>query len=279
VSGFSPDWLALREPADHRARNRDLLARLEQAFSGHDSVTVLDLGCGAGSNLRATAPYLPLRQRWILVDHDDKLLAAAGGRLASWADSSECVGEDLALTKDGRELTVAFVQADLAAGIDGPLERGPDLVTAAALFDLVSQAWIERFARAVVARHAAFYTALTYNGTETWQPATPFEDEMLAAFHAHQGRDKGFGPSAGPQASDALTRDFLALGYDVATGDSPWKLGAQDEGLVTELAQGFVQAVRETGQVADDHIDAWLQARSSGASCTIGHTDLLALPR
>ncbi|HKH34927.1 MAG TPA: hypothetical protein VKA80_12340, partial [Beijerinckiaceae bacterium] len=64
MSGFSADWLALREPADHRARNRELLAQLRARFAGQEAVTVVDLGSGTGSNLRACAPQLAPRQRW-----------------------------------------------------------------------------------------------------------------------------------------------------------------------------------------------------------------------
>ncbi|RZI38309.1 SAM-dependent methyltransferase, partial [Herbaspirillum sp. HC18] len=51
---FSPDWLALREPADHAARSAHLLSRLATQFGDRDQVSVVDLGCGAGSNLRGT---------------------------------------------------------------------------------------------------------------------------------------------------------------------------------------------------------------------------------
>lgn len=279
MSGFSPDWLALREPADHRARNRDLLAMLRSAFADRDALTVVDLGCGTGSNLRATAPPLPRRQDWRLVDHDAGLLRAARDRLIAWADSAERSGDGLKLSKGGCDLTVSFMQADLAAGSAAALGGRPDLVTAAALFDLVSLPWADDFARRVAEGNVTFYTALTYNGVETWHPPHRDDADMLAAFHAHQARDKGFGPSAGPGATDVLARAFEARGYSVKTGPSPWRLGETEQALIRELAAGAAQAVRETGQVSEERISAWLRTRSEGASCTIGHTDLLATPR
>jgi SAM-dependent methyltransferase len=277
VSGFSLEWLALREPADHRARNPDILAALKAAFADRESVTVIDLGCGTGSNLRATAPYLPLRQRWRLVDHDPALLAAARERLMAWADSAEPSGDSLTLVKEGRVLAVSFAEADLATGPEAALGGSPDLVTAAALFDLVSIPWIERFAWRLAEENAALYTALTYNGVEMWRPAHEDDPAILAAFHAHQCRDKGFGPSAGPGATEALASALKACRYMVKTGDSAWRLEAQDQALVRELAGGVAQAVRETGQVAEERVTAWQRTRTEGAACTIGHTDLLAM--
>lgn len=279
MSGFDADWLALREPADHRARNPELLAALQTAFANREAVTVVDLGCGTGSNLRAVAPHLPPRQHWRLVDHDPALLAVARDRLTAWADRAEPDGGDLRLFKDRRELLVSFAEIDLAADIEGALGDRPDLVTAAALFDLVSTSWIERFVRAVVSRRAAFYTALTYDGVETWEPPHAADAEMLAAFHAHQGGDKGFGPSAGPGANAALEKTFSALGYEARTGASPWRLGKQDAALIGELARGCAQAVRETGQVQPGQAASWLDARLGGAACTVGHIDVLSIPR
>lgn len=279
MSGFSPDWLALREPADHRARNRDLLTRLAERLRERASISVVDLGCGAGSNLRALAPSLSMDQHWRLVDHDPALLAVARERIAAWSDHAETVAGDLVATKNGRRLTVSFAEADLARDLDRVLHGEPDLVTAAALFDLVSADWIGGFSDRVTAQGAAFHTALTYNGEESWAPPHPADSAMLAAFHAHQGGDKGFGPSAGPAASRRLAEAFTRDGYEVRLGESPWQLGDGDAALVRELALGIAAAVAETGCVPEATIAAWRDARLSGASCRVGHTDVLALPR
>jgi len=279
MSGFSADWLLLREPVDHRSRDAGLVAALRDALGSRDSLSVVDLGAGAGSNLRALAPSLPGPQRWRLVDHDPALIAAARSRLASWADAAAPEGESLRLERDGRAILVSFARADLATGIEAALGDGPDLVTAAALFDLGAVAWIDAVAAAVAARGALFYAALTYDGTEAWTPPHPADAAMLAAFHAHQRGDKGFGPAAGPDATAALRQAFEARGYEVRTAQSPWILGASDAALIAALAEGAAAAVRETGLVAEREVAAWLAARRSGASCAVGHLDLLALPR
>jgi SAM-dependent methyltransferase len=278
MSGFSAEWLELREPADHRARNRDLLGALSRRFAGRDTLSVVDLGCGAGSNIRALAPALPRRQRWRLVDHDRALLGAARERIARWGDTRDAAGPDLKVSREGRDLTIAFQEADLAADLDGVLNGAPHLVTAAALFDLVSAEWIERFVAAVAARQAVFYTVLTYNGTESWSPPHPADGAIQAAFHSHQGGDKGFGPAAGPRATEALAQAFLKAGYRVRSAESPWQLGPDDTALVRELAQGTARAVRETGRVPEQEVASWLEARLSRATCVVGHTDLLAFP-
>ena len=277
MSGFSADWLALREGADRRARDPVLLARLAALFEARSEIEVVDLGCGTGSNLRALARHLPARQDWILVDHDPALLAAARMRLSAWADRA-ADGERLRLAKDGAEIAVRFVEADLAAGAGAFLAGRPALVTAAALFDLVSPAWIERFAGAAAGSGAAFYTALTYDGAERWTPPHPTDAAMLAAFLAHQGRDKGFGPAAGPQATSLLERAFRAHGYAVETAKSPWRLGPGDAALMQALAQGSAAAVGETGAVPEETVRAWLDARLAAVGCEIGHADLLAIP-
>ena len=73
---FSADWLALREPYDARARNRQVLASVAAAFSDQSAIIVVDLACGTGSTLRALAGHLPPRQNWRLCDNDLGLLGA-----------------------------------------------------------------------------------------------------------------------------------------------------------------------------------------------------------
>src|SRR5882724_845129 len=104
TAGFSADWLALREPADLRARERSLADRLRRRFAAYPSLRVIDLGCGTGSNLRAVAPWLGRQQAWRLVDHDPALLREAARRLSSWADRAEGGFERLTLYKGDRQI-------------------------------------------------------------------------------------------------------------------------------------------------------------------------------
>lgn len=276
---FSPEWLALREPVDRRARDPRLAEQLRAHFADRVGIRVVDLGCGTGSNLRGTFQLLPDRQEWTLVDHDPELLTAARTALSAWADRSEpeTRGTDgLTVWKSDKRLCIRFRQADLNASLDQALGASADLVTASAFFDLCSATFIGRLAAAVTARKAAFFTVLTYNGQQDWAPRHPADAHMLRAFVAHQAGDKGFGPAAGPSAPPALGATFQSAGYAVCEGDSPWRLGDGDRKLISELAAGFAAAVAETGQVDAATIAAWSAVARSAA--TVGHTDTLALP-
>jgi hypothetical protein len=77
MSGFSSEWLALREPYDQAARSRSVLNAVGEMFAGAPSVAVTDLGCGTGATLRAITGVLPRPQRWRLVDQDEALLVRA----------------------------------------------------------------------------------------------------------------------------------------------------------------------------------------------------------
>ncbi len=143
MGDFSADWLALREPADMRARSprlvRSLLARLAAFKQASDAepgpplwrrtLRILDLGCGTGANFRYLAPRLGLapgagpwdRQDWICLDRDPKLLADLTRRTADWAR-----GQNLTTRVQGEGLIiegVPAVQGD--RGVQGVPAPGP----------------------------------------------------------------------------------------------------------------------------------------------------------
>jgi hypothetical protein len=279
MSGFAPDWLRLREAADHRSRNKALADRLSAHFSGRLEAAIYDLGAGLGSNLRGSFDLLPARQHWTLVDNDAALLSAACEEISGWADQSRPTASGLEAVKDGRSLRVEVKRHDLAAD---PAPWGgtpPDVVTAAALFDLVSAQWIGRFVAAVASARIAFYTVLTHDALTEWNPSHPADTAMKNAFERHFGRDKGFGPSTGGDATRLIAEEFSRAGYSVERASSPWVLGADDRPLIAALAQGWAGAVRETHELPEQTIAAWLNARGESAACVVGHEDLLALPQ
>jgi len=276
VSGFSADWLDLREPADHAARNAELRERVVAAFAGKSTFAVVDIGSGAGSNLRGLAPFASQRQRWRLVDNDPALLDAARERLYRWADRTANEAP-FTLEKDSRHIGVAFHRVDLSSTIDSALDGDIDLVVSAAFFDLVSAEWIERFADALAARRLPLYSVLTYSGEEARFPAHEADADMLSAFHKHQGGDKGFGAAAGPRANALLHTALTNRGYQVDCAPSPWRLERADAQLIGALDEGVAQAARETGLLSPTRIEDWLSTRRE--RCDVGHWDLFAQPK
>jgi hypothetical protein len=264
VSGFSAEWLALRDPYDARARSATVRDAVAGAWRDHTSIAVVDLACGAGASLRALSPYLPARQSWRLVDNDLGLLAR-----------TPALAEPPRLTVQARPVDLA---RDLELALDGPL----DLITCSALLDLVSAAWVERLAVEAAARALPVYAALSYDGRAVLDPAHAFDAEMVAAVNRHQRRDKGFGPALGPQAAAFAVAQFEEVGYTVMHDRSDWMLGPQDGVIQDAILTGWAGAARELGDVPLEQIAAWFTHRReqrAQARLQIGHIDFFAAPK
>ena len=116
MSGFSAQWLSLREPVDHRSRNDVVRDAATGLFDGRGDASIVDLGCGAGSNLRALAPHLPRIQSWRLVDHDPALLTVARAALSAWAPPTDRLAERDCGCRCGEQLTDWDASAPSAVG-------------------------------------------------------------------------------------------------------------------------------------------------------------------
>lgn len=252
--GFSSTWLALREPADHAARDSALLLAAAQA-AGPEPV-IVDLGCGTGSTIRAFEGRVQRAADWRLVDNDAFLLEQAA---------------------EGAKAGVTTHQLDLRDLHKLPLD-GATLVTASALLDLCARDWVASLADHL-ARHALpFYAALNYDGRMHWSPDDPADADVTLAFNQHQRGDKGFGPALGPDAAEAIAEIFAAAGFRVLQADSPWHLGPSEAALQHELLTGIAGAATEAGETNAASWQGRRTAQIAQTQCRIGHRDLLALP-
>ena len=281
MSGFDPAWLALREPYDHVARSGGLADRFAAAVGA--SPYLIDLGCGTGSNLRYLMPRISGPHHWLGVDHDPELLNAARAALRVWGDAwgwpHSDAGDELLLARSDGAIGIAFACGDLA---HGGLPKGAppsDGLTASALLDLTSAAWLETFA----ARCSGMplLLALSFDGRLAFEPAAPEDGEIRERFVAHQRRDKGFGPALGPDAASHLAEVLAARGCDVTIEPADWHLGPDDRPLLQVTFEGIVRAAREIAN--DAALERWgtlrwRQLAAGDLRLTIGHLDLLALP-
>ena len=265
MSGFSAAWLTLRDSYDLRARNPIVLDAVASLFKLRDAISAVDLACGAGSTVRALSSHLPARQRWDLVDNDPRLLTLA------------CSG------KSTRDVRLNAVAADLSANFEVALDGTKDVITISALLDLVSETWLDRFAREIAARALPVYAALTYDGRIDLSPADPLDAAIASAVNAHQHSDKGFGPALGPSAAAAAISKFEALGYSVVHGTSDWVIGRADQEIQVELLAGWAAAASKIETLPRSNIDHWLARRKTAVSeristIRVGHVDFFATP-
>ncbi len=259
---FDNHWLALREPADHAARPVSLITQLTAALPQHEPLRIVDLGAGTGSNLRYLAARLPCTQQWLLLDHDAGLLNHAVSK-----------------TRIHDHLRVETRTQDLTAW---PLPLADaDLVTAAALLDLVTDDWLSRLADACAEWQLPALLALNYDGRVDMTPAHPADALIIAAVNAHQQSEKAMGQALGPNATEAARQQFLARGYRVTVLSSDWQLAAEQSDLQQALLRGWHEAacIQRTDLIRT--FDEWLEARlamTAESQIRVGHQDVLAIP-
>ncbi len=288
MTAFSADWLALREPFDLAARagsaaTLDLRGMASRMRRDARPLDVLDLACGTGANLRALAPCLGGAQRWLLIDHDPRLLAALPGVFAAWSRAQGLVlrTDDQCLHIEGPDWNaeVRWHRADLASALDAVPFADAQLVTAAALLDLVSASWLDALFERVRKANAAAFFALSVDGRVRWEPGVEEDEAVHRLFAAHQQRDKGFGPALGGEAPAMAAARLAARGYGVTRSCSDWHIDEMT--MLQAMIDGMGSAALEQGPSAHALVQAWQVQRRASAprSCLhVGHVDLLMLP-
>jgi SAM-dependent methyltransferase len=288
VGDFEADWLALRVPADTRARAADLPLLLRNHLPSRASLGILDLGCGTGANLRALAPRLGGAQHWLCLDADTSLLDRLASETGLWAEASGFDWDlrrrrirrsepDLSCVLETRRFDLSQSLADL------PLD-GVGLVTASALLDLVSEDWLGDLVGRCFGIRAPILIALTYDGRVVFEPALSLDGRVIDHVNRHQRRDKGFGPALGPAASARLAALATAQGYWVEVRTSDWRVSRREPALQAALIRGWSRAAREQAPASETAaILHWegvrLAALERGCSrIRVGHRDLLAIP-
>jgi Methyltransferase domain len=267
-SKVSPEWLALREPADAAARATDLVDLVRRRLAGQPHLLIHDLGSGTGAMARWLAPALPGMQHWVLHDRDPDLLGhAAANRLRD---------------AGGAPVSVETHLGDLTRLTADDLD-GASLVTASALLDMLTADELERV---VAACHGAGCPALftiSVVGRVELDPADPLDQAVAEAFDAHQRRSVAGRTLLGPDAVEAAAEGFARRGDHVEVRPSPWRLGPDRPELTAEWLQGWLGAACEQRpELAGPAVRYASRRRGEIAArqlnVTVHHQDLLTGP-
>ncbi len=220
---------------------------------------IIDLGAGTGANQRWLAPRLPIRQRWLHLDHNPVI-----SRSLPLPAETEIVDESVEAL--GQLLTRA--------------SGDRQLVTCSALLDVLTTEQVEAVCRAVIDNRVPAFFSLTVTGGLRLSPNDPHDRLLLAAFNDHQRRAGG----AGPEATTLTVSLLRAAEFAVTTQETPWRLTAEsgiafvDQMLEERLAAAVAQDPALAGTAA-----AWLELRRAQLiagllQIELDHCDILGLP-
>jgi hypothetical protein len=263
----SAAWLALRERADAEARAPELVEPVRRQLAARRPAVIHDLGAGTGSMGRWLGPQLPGPQHWVMYDHDADLLERAVAGIRGTA-------------ADGAPVTARARQRDItrltAADLDGAA-----LVTASALLDMLTAEEIERVVAACVDAGCPTLLTISVTGRVELSPPDPLDEEIAAAFNAHQRRTSRGRRLLGPDAVDAAAEAFGRRGATVRVRSSPWRLGADQAGLVSGWLDGWLAAAFEQRPELARRAEAYTRRRRAEAAAgrlgvVVHHSDLLA---
>ncbi len=268
----TPQWLALREPADAAARAGDLAGDLAEHLSRRlaaGPAVIHDLGAGTGAMGRWLAPLLPGPQHWVLHDRDGELLEVAATHPPDAAS-------------DGGAVTVEARRSDVA-GLPAGALAGATVVTASALLDMLTEDDLTELVTACAAAHCPILLTLSVVGRVALTPAEPLDARLAAAFNAHQRRGMSHGRLLGPEAVTRAVGQFQALGAEVLVRPSPWRLGAAEADLAQAWLGGWVSAACEQEPALNGEAEAYTsrrlaQSAAAALAVTVDHSDVLVLP-
>lgn len=269
MTRVSPRWLALREPADAAARARELADRVDRLLPTSGRRVIHDLGSGTGSMVRWLAPLLTGPQHWVAHDRDTDLLALAAASPSLTA-------------ADGAPVTIEVRPTDLARADAGEFADA-DLITASALLDILTADEVADLSGACAGVGCPALLTLSVTGHVELTPGEPLDEPVGAAFNAHQRRTVAHGRLLGPDAVSVTVDRFRALGAEVLTAASPWRLGPPEAELIAEWLTGWVAAAGEQDAELADACAAYAARRLAQVNAgelrvTVGHADLLLVP-
>jgi hypothetical protein len=219
----------------------------------------------------------------MLTDHDPALLAAIPARLGAWAREHrlevQVEKEKVHLQGSSLDCRIESRGVDLAREIEALDFAGLQLVTTAALLDLVSEQWLATLVRRCRASGAAVLFALSYDGRIVFSQPQPEDDRIVDRVNQHQRTDKGFGRALGPDAGVRTLALLNEAGYQTKCMNSDWRLGPRDRQLQTELVMGWAAAATEIAPQESGLIAGWRERRlrhiAEGHSrLEVGHLDV-----
>ncbi len=228
---FDIDWLNERYPFDVEARDKELENKVLAHLDRKESISLVDVGAGTGSNCLYFIQKLSQNQNWYLIEQNAELKKATIRRLKDYASyhkyNFEQKKNTIKISSPKRAIRVTIINDSLLNLAEVVDLKKVDLVLANAVFDLFSAGQLKEVTTIITQNKVAFYHTLSYEGM-TFEPADPFDDFFVRAYNEHMERQQDFGKALGKNASAYMVELFEATKHKLQTATSTWKIEPTD---------------------------------------------------
>ena len=189
---FNNNWLKLRETVDKKSRNLKIIELINKKFSNHESISIIDLGTGTGSNFNYLKPRLKFIQNWVFTDISSNSI--------NYFKKNINISRKICKTK--------FQIFDVINDLQKINFKKFNIVTGSAFLDILPRSWFYKFHKYNTKTEIILF-ALNYNGAFTFFPKHKYDQQIVDLFNKDQKSNKGIGVKAiGPECSVLIKNVF-----------------------------------------------------------------------
>lgn len=282
---FTTDWLSERFRFDSASRNEQIEQTCFSLFPSRKRLQIVDIGAGHGSNFFYLFPKIQQHQEWTFVELNEGLLDAALDRILVYARTQEFPfereGQTIFFRANQKDIKVtgkhaSFLELEKVVSL-----AEIDLVTAAAVFDLLSVELFEQFAKTLIQARIPLLSTINYLGM-AFQPEVEGDALYLKFYNDHMLRQQDFGQSMGPDCMKHMGAFFQKNGVQMEIGSSDWQVGTEDQRMHHFLLGYLEHAIGEI--LADEQrkraFELWLARKRKmvekrGLETVVFHQDFV----
>jgi len=277
-------YLAAKQSVDDRARHRpteeQFFSQLVQTDRVQDApLRIVELGAGLGPTarrvLRAVQKTPVEAVRYLLVDHDVRLMEQAREGLTEWGRTHEFevrpTASGLRLHKPALQAALIFRKADALETLNQEPSESANAVIAQSFLDLVNPTTALKRTVRVLKAKGLLYFPLHFDGVTDFLP--PRGDERTSAilqrYHRSMHRETPYGPSGGPHTGRKLLQLLAEQASILSAGASDWIIHPAKQGRYLDDDAYFLYhmlhfietELSQDPQVSRSTLASWLRHR------------------
>lgn len=282
-------WLSYRSACDAVARNKGIERKFLEFFNHKPTLDIVDVGAGTGANFRYYFDHIRQNQRWTFIEKNAQLIEEAKACIAHFAQQKGYHLEQkhsnlMHISAGDKQASIKIIQGCL-----GDIEHlvslpDADVVTANAVFDLISYEQFDALVRKLKKEYVCLLSTLNYYET-SFLPFSDTDARFIRWYHMHMKRPQQFGIAMGPDCCEEMLDLLHQQGMIIEQEASQWHITRNNTAMHHFLLSFMEDAIHKLNLAAceKEAFDQWMDKRKKlcrerRLEIYVDHNDIFAYP-